>query len=518
MPDDDRVYNTAVDLVDRNIAEGRGDKVAIIDDGGSYTYADLAARVNRAANALVALGIDRETRIAQIMVDSIDFPAVFLGAIKAGIIPVALNTLLTSNQYRDILNDSRAKVLFVSHALLPSVEPILTQLDHVEHVVVSGGDANGHSSFDTLAGALSDSFQAVDTCADEVAFWLYSSGSTGMPKGVMHRQSSLRYTANTYGEQVLGIEEGDTVFSAAKLFFAYGLGNGMTFPLAVGATAVLMAERPTPASVMARLKQHNPTIYFGVPTLYGAMLADDECTKENGSNRLRRCVSAGEALPEDIAKRWHERFGVEILDGVGSTELLHIFLSNRPGNVCPNSSGMAVPGYEMKLVSDNGLPVDQGEIGELVVDGASAADGYWNQREKSRNAFAGVWTWTGDKYYQDENGFYHYCGRSDDMFKVSGIWVSPFEVESALLSHEVIIEAAVVPHADAEELLKPKAFVVLRQGVELDDGLYEALKDHVKEQVGPWKYPRWIETRDELPKTATGKIQRFKLAEGNDGA
>jgi benzoate-CoA ligase family protein len=312
---------------------------------------------------------------------------------------------------------------------------------------------------------------------------------------------------------VLGIEEGDTVFSAAKLFFAYGLGNSMSFPLSVGATAILMAERPTPKSVMQRLEQHNPTIFFGVPTLYGAMLADEACTKESGSDRLRRCISAGEPLPEEIAKRWHRRFGVEILDGVGSTELLHIFLSNRAGAVRNNSSGIAVPGYEMRLVDAAGEPVAQDEIGELVVDGASAASGYWNQRDKTRNAFAGAWTWTGDKYYLDEDGYYHYCGRSDDMFKVSGIWVSPFEVEASLLSHESVLEAAVVPYPDEEDLLKPKAFVVFRSGIEYDEALYEALKEHVKQQVGPWKYPRWIEPRDELPKTATGKIQRFMLVE-----
>ena len=287
----------------------------------------------------------------------------------------------------------------------------------------------------------------------------------------------------------------------------------MSFPLAVGATVVLMAERPTPAAVMQRLREHNPTLFFGVPTLYGAMLADPDCTPQNGSSRLRMLLSAGEALPGDIAQRLQERFGVEVYDGIGSTEMLHIFMSNREGNMRLNSSGLPVPGYQVRLVDEAGNDVPDGEIGELIVDGESAADGYWNRRDKSRRTFQGPWTWTGDKYYRDDDGYYVYCGRSDDMFKVSGIWVSPFEVESALVSHDGIIEAAVVPHPDEEDLLKPKAFVVFADGVSFDDTMFEELKDHVKAEVGPWKYPRWIEPRADLPKTATGKIQRFKLVE-----
>ena len=307
--------------------------------------------------------------------------------------------------------------------------------------------------------------------------------------------------------------EDDVVFSAAKLFFAYGLGNGMSFPFTFGATVVLMAGRPTPQDVMQRLRDHNPTIFFGVPTLYGAMLADDACTPENGSDRLRLLVSAGEALPGDIARRLEKRFGVEVLDGIGSTEMLHIYMSNQRGKVCYDSSGTPVPGYTVRIVDDEGNDVPQGEIGELIVDGGSAADGYWNRRDKSVNTFKGPWTWSGDKYYQDEDGFYHCCGRSDDMFKVSGIWVSPFEVEAALLSHDSVLEAAVVPHPDEEDLLKPKAFVIFGEDVDYGEELFEELKEHVKTQIGPWKYPRWIETCTELPKTATGKIQRFKLVQ-----
>jgi benzoate-CoA ligase len=500
-----REYNAAVDLIGRNLAAGRGGKLAYIDDQGQCTYAQLAERADRAANAMLALGIGREERIAIAMLDGCDWPAVFLGAIKAGVVPVALNTLLTPADYEYQLRDSRARALFVSEPLLKSFDPIRGRCPDLEHVVTAG------RQLDDLLAKAAPKAQAAPTTRDDICFWLYSSGSTGAPKGTVHLHSHLVMTAELYAKPVLGIREPDVVFSAAKLFFAYGLGNALTFPMSVGATTLLMAERPTPDAVFKRLVERKPTIFYGVPTLYAALLASPSFPKKE-QLALRVCTSAGEALPKNLGERWTERTGTDILDGIGSTEMLHIFISNRPGDVKYGTTGKPVPGYAVRLVDDQGNVVTKaGELGELQISGPTAAIMYWNQREKTKNTFQGPWTRSGDKYSFDKDGYYTYGGRSDDMLKVGGIYVSPVEVEAALVTHEAVLEAAVVGAEDEQKLVKPKAFVVLKPGQSPSPDLKTVLQQHVKDRLAPYKYPRWIEFLPELPKTATGKIQRFKL-------
>src|SRR5438105_780150 len=500
MTDVARDYNAAVDLVGRNLVAGRGEKTAFIDDAGSCTYAQLAERVDRAANALRALGIGREQRIAIAMLDGSDWPALFLGAIKAGIVPVAMNTLLTPADYEYQLGDSGARALFVSDPLLKNFEPVLKSCPDLKHVIPQ-------SRLGDLLARASPAADAAPTACDDMCFWLYSSGSTGAPKGTVHLHSHLIATAELYAKPILGIRESDVVFSAAKLFFAYGLGNALTFPMSVGATTVLWPARPAPADVFEVLKKYRPTIFYGVPTLYAALLAHADRPKKS-EMALRVCTSAGEALPAEIGKRWTADYGCEILDGIGSTEMLHIFLSNRPGEVRYGTTGQAVPGYELKIVGDDGRECGAGEIGELQIKGPSAAIMYWNNRAKTKATFAGEWTRSGDKYTRDADGFYTYGGRSDDMLKVGGIYVSPFEVEACLMTHAAVLEAAVIGVADTDQLVKPKAFVVLKSGREC---AAQELQAHVKNLLAPYKYPRWIQFVPELPKTATGKIQRFKL-------
>jgi 4-hydroxybenzoate-CoA ligase len=514
-------YNAVADFVDAPVARGLCEKAAFIDADRSLTYGELQGRSCRFAAALKSLGLRPEERIALLLYDTVDFPVAFWGGLRAGIVVLPLNTLLTAQQYAYILSDSRASAIVVVAPLAKVLYPILDHLPRLRTIILVNGGADEQAAFasrdvydfaDLVARGQPTLFRA-PTLSDEVAFWMYTSGSTGEPKGVKHVHTTLMAAARLMGRCVIGIGEGDVVFSAAKLFFSYGMGNAMAFPMSVGATTVLLPHRPTPDSVFEIMRRHRPTIFYGVPTLYASMLAHKDMARGAGSDRLRLAVSAGEALPSDLGERWRETAGVDLLDGIGSTEMFQTFLSNQPGDVRLGTTGKAVPGYELKIVDEQGGEVADGDIGELIVRGPTAGEGYWNQRTKSRRTFAGEWTYTGDKFFRDADGYYHYCGRTDDMFKVSGMWVSPFEVEAALASHEAVLEAAVIGKKDADGLIKPKAFIVLRDGYAVDEQLIETLRVHVKQCAGPWKYPRWIDIRPDLPRTATGKIQRFKLRE-----
>ncbi len=506
------MYNAAVDLIGRNLSAGRANKPAFIDISGSWTYGQLEALTNRWANALRSMGVRPEQRIVMVMDDTIDFPVCFLGAIKAGVVPVPVNTRLTTADYAYILEDSKATALIVSDSLLDAVVASGDMPEYLTNIIVSGKSGGTYCLFSDLVSAAAETPDVYPTTADDMCFWLYSSGTTGRPKGVVHCHDHLIKTADLYAIGVLGIREDDVAFSAAKLFFAYGLGNGLTFPMSVGATAILHAGPPDPVSVSTILREAKPTLFFGVPTLFGMLLASPQLpgSDEHG---LRLCVSAGEALPEELFTRWRDRMGVDILDGLGSTEMLHIFLSNKPGDIIPGSTGYPVPGYELRLVDDDGAPAPEGEMGMLEVSGPTSALLYWNQRARTKATFRGPWTQTGDKYQVDDNGAYRYCGRADDMMKVGGIYVSPFEVEGALLKHPAVLESAVVGHPDPDGLIKPKAFVVLNEGEVASPEMAEALRDFVKNDLATFKYPRWVEFVEGLPKTATGKIQRFKLRE-----
>ncbi len=506
-------FNVATYFVDRHLDEGRADAPAFFCEERTLTYGDVAELTNRAGNVFRDLGVEMEDRVLLLCLDAPEFLGAFWGAIKLGAVPIPVNTMMRGQDYLYFLDDSRARVAVISAPLLAEAGPVLGQAKFLKHVLVAGGSGHGYLSWEEKLAQASSRLEAAPTSRDDTAFWLYSSGSTGFPKGAVHLHHDMVICQETYAKQVLGIRSTDRVFSAAKLFFAYGLGNAGYFPMGVGAQSVLSPHRPTPEGVFEILTRHRPTLFFGVPTLYAGMLAVKEAEKRFDLSSLRLCVSAGEALPEELYTRWRERFGVEIVDGIGTTEILHIFLSNRPGAARPGSTGLPVPGYEAIIVDDEGRPVPQGEIGNLRVKGDSTMAYYWNKHEKTKEALHGSWIQTGDKYYQDADGYFWYCGRADDMLKVGGIWVSPVEVEATLVRHAAVLEAAVVGKEDSDRLVKPKAYVVLKEPAADAAGLAEELKVFVKDKIAPYKYPRWIEFVSELPKTATGKIQRFKLRE-----
>ena len=505
--------NAAAVFVDTHVAAGRGEKTAILCGDRTVTYRDLYEGVNRFGNALKGLGIRMEDRVGLLVPDTPEFPFTFFGAMKIGAVAIPMNTLLMPADYEYLLNDSRARVLVVHSSLVDRIAEIRGNLKYLEHIYVSGDAAEGPESLDGLLAGASPQLDPVDTSKDDAAFWLYSSGTTGFPKGAIHLHHDMIAAADLYARDILGLEESDVCFSVAKLFFAYGLGNGLYFALRMGGTNVLLPGRPMPDTVFEVIDTQGPTVFYSVPTSYAALLHTAEKAGRTSLGRVRMCVSAGEPLPKPIFEKWRDRFGVEILDGIGSTEILHIFISNRPGRAKAGSTGEIVPGYEARIVDEAGNEAPTGEIGNLLIKGDSIALGYWNKHEQTKHTFLGEWIDTHDKFRMDEDGYFWYAGRSDDMMKVSGMAVWPTDVEALLQEHPAVLESGIAAAADAEGLIKPYAYIVLKDGHDPSDALATELQDFVKSKTAKYKYPRWVEFVKTLPKTATGKIKRFKLRE-----
>lgn len=504
-------FNVAAWLVDRHLAEGRGQKAAIYYEDRVLTYADVFREVNRVGNALKRLGIRMEERVLLLLFDCPEFAAGFFGAIKIGAVPIPTNTLLKQQDYEYLLNDSRAKVAIVSEGLADQIRAIRPRLKYLEHLVVVGQAGDGELSYRELVGAESAELAPAETSKDDAAFWLYSSGTTGFPKGTVHLHHDMVVCSELYAKGILDIKEEDITFSVAKLFFAYGLGNGLYFPFSVGASTVLYPNRPEPAGIFRVINRYRPSLFFCVPTAYAALLQYAEKEDWGDLSSIRVCVSAGEALPKAIFESWKNKFDLIILDGIGSTEILHIFISNRIDDYKPGSSGKVVPGYAAKIVDENGRQLADGEIGTLWVQGDSIAAYYWNKHEKTKETFLGSWINTGDQYYRDQDGYFWYIGRSDDMLKAGGIWVSPVEVENTILEHSAVLECGVIGATDRDSLVKPKAYIKLKSGYTGSEELGQEIQQFVKSKIAPYKYPRWVEFVDELPKTATGKIMRYVL-------
>lgn len=504
------LYYNAVDILEHNLDERSG-KVALHSNARSLTFGEMAEEVNRVGNGLRSLGVRSGECVALLALDSAEWVATFFATIKIGAAVASFNTLLTSDEYRYMLDDSRARALVVDASLLPSILSIRDQLHWLEHIIVIGDDESGHIRYRQWMSEQSAELEAARTHRDDFCCLNYSSGTTGEPKGILHAHKDLPLTAQLVGVDTLGIHEDDRTFAVAKLFFTFGTGGNLIFPWYVGASIVLYPGSPRKApDVLGVIERHRPTVFYTAPTGYASMLAAGGLQDSDALSSLRLCISAGESLPAPIWEQWKATTGLTILDGIGSTENYHMFIANRPDDVRPGSSGKPVEGYEVRIVDGDGAEVPRGEVGTLLVRGETAALFYLHQYERSKQSFCGEWLDTGDKYYVDEDGYYWHAGRSDDMLKVGGIWVSPVEVESALLGHPAVVECAVIGQPDASNLIKPKAFVVPRADAERD-GLERELIEYCRDTIASYKRPRWVELRDELPKTATGKIQRFRL-------
>jgi len=505
-------YNITTKLIDEMVEKGLGDKVFVYYRDKNYTYSEMQSFINRVGNALKILGVHMEERVALVMYDSPEAMASFYGTIKIGAIPLPVNYMYTRHDYRYLLNNSRARTLIADADFIEEIEGFKEKLLYLENTIIVGEKTRAyHISFYDIVGRCSDKLDVAYTTFEDAAFWNYTSGSTGVPKAAVHLQHDVFSCMDNYAKGVLGITQEDILFSASKFFFAYGLGNSFLYPPGVGASVVLLPDRPRPETVFSTINRYRPTVFFSVPTLYANMLDLAGAEEKYDLSSLRICTSAGEALPKEIFYEWKRRFGLEILDGIGSTELLHIFISNRPGDVKPGSSGKLVTGYRARIVDDNGDEVPDGEIGILQVLGESTAAYYYRHHDKTKTSMLGEWFNTGDRYYKDAEGYYYYRGRGDDMLKVGGIWVSPIEVEDSLVSHPAVLEAAVVAKKDEHNLIKPKAYVVLRRGRKPSEKLSKDIQAFVKKNIASYKYPRWIEFVKDLPKTDTGKIQRYRL-------
>jgi len=506
-------FNVAVPFIDRHLQEGRGDKIMLTTAAGeTLSYTQLAGRVNRCGNVLLQSKLSQGDRVLMMVKDCPAFLYIFWGAIKAGFVPIPINTLLRADDYAYMIEDSGCQAVIYSPEFANDVEQALTLTSTKPAVILR---TEGETALDSLMNNASSKLDPAPATATDECFWLYSSGSTGRPKGAVHLHRDMVITSQFYGVDTLGVTEQDCCFSAAKLFFAYGLGNGMTFPLWVGGSAVVYDARPTPDATFEVIEKYRPSLYFGVPTLYAAQLQALESSSHDLSS-VRYCVSAGEALPADVYNRWLQQTGLKILDGIGSTEALHIFISNRPDDIKPGTSGRMVPGYEARIIDEHGAPAPIGEGGRLLIRGDSTAKYYWNNPEKTASTMVDGWLDTGDTYFEDEQGYYHYCGRNDDMLKVGGIWCSPFEIEACLIEHPKVLEAAIIGRSDDNDLIKPAAYIVLNHPEDASETLQQELHEHCRAGMAHYKYPRWFTFVDELPKTATGKIQRFKLRELND--
>ena len=505
LPD---LYNAATTFVDENIAQGRGGKIAIYYEDQKITYQEVFEKVNRTGNALRDLGIEIENRVLLILPDSPAFAYSFFGAIKIGAVAVPTNPGMFAKDYEYLINDSRARAIIVHESVLPEIEKIWNKTPFLKRVIVVGAAHGKALPYEKVIARASDKLDAEKTTKDDVCFWGYTSGSTGSPKGAVHLQHDMITITDLFVKPVLKMSSDDLCFSASKMFFSYGLGNSLYFPFRFGASTVLWPEKPDPEKILQVIERYRPTFFFSVPTLYARFL---RVQKKYDLSSLRICLSSGEPLPPALFHQWKDSTGLELLDVVGSTEAAHDFLANRPGRAQAGSSGEVTPAFEAKIVDDDGRELPIGDVGNLMVKGDANSPYYWNKHDQTKRTMQGEWLKTGDTYYCDGEGYYWYCGRSDDMMKVGGLWVSPIEIENTLMEHPAVLESGVIGDTDADGLLKPKAFVLLKSEFKPSPELRVELQNHVKSKLAPYKYPRWVEFVDDLPKTVTGKIQRFRL-------